>query len=600
MLAGGLDRKYKIRQTIIDMKGILSKISIIFFFFLLLLFFSASQLLAQTKTTQLNNSPAVTANSDVPNNLHNWTQRVMIEVMSSLSCQLTGIDPTTPSKQCLGFNQKTGKIGFLPAGNLQKGEIGGAIGGMTSMISMLYTPPLHTSDYFQNLAQNFGITKKTYAQHTGTGFDSLSPLMNIWTTFRNIVYLFLVVIFVVIGLAIMLRIKIDPRTVMTVQNQIPKIIVGILLVTFSFAIAGFLVDLMWVSIFLVYNVISGTAGVGAAISNLNPSLLQGKTAIEASGNIATGGVFGIATNITYGLGDVFKNLIGVQRCDSIANCLNAEFNPLNFIFHVDSSPSFNPIELLYNLISWYAGGSIFWNISHVPTGGTPLLTEFITAIKNVGAIAIGGLVSVTTQYLLREWLPTLIIYLIVFLALVVALFRLWFTLLMAYVSILLDVVLAPFWIIGGIVPGSPISFSGWLKDIGANLLAFPVTIFMFIMARVFMDSFGSTSSTNFVPPLIGNPGSSNLIGFLIAFGIILMTPNVVNMLKQMLKAPKMDTGLGKAFSVGPALLTNTGRGIGGTFASADEFIMKDVGGGKHDWGRRDLPRAIFGRLIGRG
>src|SRR3989344_9366698 len=174
------------------------------------------------------NYPVANTNPDVPNNLHNWTQNVMIEVMSALTCQLAGVDPINPKQGCLGIDSASGKIGFLPSP-----QEGGAIGFMGNMISVLYTPPLHTADYFQDLASNFGLSKHAYSQTTGTGFKSLTPLIGIWSAFRNIVYLFLVIIFVIIGLAIMLRVKIDPRTVMTIQNQIPKIIIGILAVTFS-------------------------------------------------------------------------------------------------------------------------------------------------------------------------------------------------------------------------------------------------------------------------------------------------------------------------------------------------------------------------------
>ena len=51
-------------------------------------------------------------NPDVPNNLHNWTQTVLIEVISATSCMITGIDPSNPNQACLGIDQKTKKIGF--------------------------------------------------------------------------------------------------------------------------------------------------------------------------------------------------------------------------------------------------------------------------------------------------------------------------------------------------------------------------------------------------------------------------------------------------------------------------------------------------------
>jgi hypothetical protein len=477
-----LDREVKIRQTVVSfMKGFLSKLLVFSFLLLSTFCFLASTTSAQAAST----TPATNVNSDVPNNLHNWTQTVMIETMSALTCQIAGIDPINPKQPCLGADQKTGKIGFLPSP-----QTGGAIGFMGNMISVLYTPPLHTSDYFQYLSSNFGINKKAYAQ-TGTGFDSLKPLMNIWVAFRNIVYLILVIIFVAIGLAIMLRVKIDPRTVMTIQNQIPKIIVGILAVTFSFAIAGFLIDIMWVMIYLIYNVITQAAGHEV----IKSAGLEGGTPF---GVIGAGNSWSILWEASKDIGVTIANLLGF---DSL----------MNTAAH----------------LSWWQG--------------------IISGILGIAGVLTGIL----------GFLGGLIAFLIIGIALLAALFRIWFALIKAYVMILLDVILAPFWIIGGIVPGSPISVGGWLKDIGANLLAFPVTIAMFMFAVLFKDMFGKIPANQyFFPPLIGNPQdmSPSLIGAIISLGIVLMTPSMVDLLKQMVKAPKTNM-MG---AIGSSLRAGTG------------------------------------------
>jgi len=47
---------------------------------------------------------------------------------------------------------------------------------------------------------------------------------------------------------IMFRVRISPQTVITVQSALPKIIFTLILITFSYAIAGFLIDLMYVVI----------------------------------------------------------------------------------------------------------------------------------------------------------------------------------------------------------------------------------------------------------------------------------------------------------------------------------------------------------------
>jgi len=514
----------------------------LFSFFIFHFSFLISPSFAQAKTTQTNNYPVANTNPDVPNNLHNWTQNVMIEVMLSLTCQLVGVDPTTPTKQCLGVNQKTGKIGFLPAGNPKTGEIGGAIGFMGNMIATLYTPPLHTGDYFQNLAQNFGINKKAYAQNAGAGFQGLTPLISIWTAFRNIVYLFLVIVFVVIGLAIMLRVKIDPRTVMSIQNQIPKIIIGILVVTFSFAIAGFLIDLMWVFIYLIYGIISGVGNV----NQFNPVNLQGTNAFSAVNGLS--GFVGIVGSSAKATGSVISSMFT---------------GPIGGVLGTFVSSIISFMVLHFTPLGHIADGLT------KALGGIPLFGKAAEAIaEGTFSLAIGGVATAFLGSTILHWFATAVAFIIISIALLAALFRLWFTLIMAYVHILLDVVLAPFWIIGGIVPGSPISLSGWLRDIGANLLAFPVTIGMFMLGKVFIDAFGTTQiKGEFVPPLIGNPGATDAIGSLIGLGIILMTPNVVNMLKAALKAPKVDTGgFGKAIGVGTGVLTAPAKPVIGGFS----------------------------------
>jgi len=126
------------------------------FYFLFSASLSAPTVFAEQVNQNSFTSP--NTNPDVPNNLHTYTQNVVIEILSAATCQLAGIDPVNPNAQCLGVDQKTGKIGFVDPTNGAGG--GGAIGIMGNMISMLYTFPIHTGDYFHYLAQNFGITKK--------------------------------------------------------------------------------------------------------------------------------------------------------------------------------------------------------------------------------------------------------------------------------------------------------------------------------------------------------------------------------------------------------------------------------------------------------
>lgn len=551
------------------MSRVLSKILAFSFLLISTFYFLSSVNLTYAASQVTPNQSNVTAlsntNPDVPNNLHNWTQTVMIEVMSSLTCQIAGIDPINPKQSCLGADVKTGKIGFLPSP-----KTGGAIGFMGNMISVLYTPPLHTSDYFQNLAQNFGITKKTYAAQSegGTGFQSLSPLMGIWTAFRNIVYLILVIVFVVIGLAIMLRVKIDPRTVMSIQNQIPKIIVGILAVTFSFAIAGFLIDMMWVLIYLIYGVFSGISPeIANIVTNLSPTSIQGKNVIDVVDKLipVSGGVFGIANNVATSSRALMTNILGISPVPlaTFGNLFEA-LSGLKFQSLGSILPNFL-IDLISSGAGLFVGSSWAQLIADKSIFGWSIPTGTAAGI-------IGGFSAfLGAEEMLRFIIPYGIVFLIVSISLLVALFKLWFALIMAYVQILLSVVLAPFWIIGGIIPGSPISLGGWFKNMAANLLAFPATLAMFMLGKIFMDIFGNTSVVGvqkFTPPFIGDVGDPSLIGSLIGLGIILMTPNIVNLLKTALKAPKTDMGIGAAIGAGTGIPTKAAMTAGGIMTVA--------------------------------
>lgn len=509
---------------------------------------------ANAQTYQPNPNLTSNTNPDVPQNLHTWTQTVFIEVLSAGICQIAGIDLTNPNQQCLGVDQKSGKIVFV---HPTAASGGGAIGVTSYMIGQLFNPPVHTTDYFTYLGSNFGVAKKAYAQ--SAGLDQLSPLFNLWTVFRNIVYLAFVVVFVVIGLTIMLRIKIDPRTVMSIENQIPKIIIGIVLVTFSIAIAGLLIDLMYVSMYLIFNTIASVPDTAKNISSLNPALLQGKTTLDLANNLAGDGKLGIA-DIAKKIADagkaIFNTSLGVESCPKGFKdffCLVNDINPLNFVFDLSKSP----INIIYDIGSFVVSAVAFFRVMSMQVGtGVPILDGVITIIgKTATAVTVAGTAWATTQLLLREVLPILIIWVIVFVAMLWAMIRLGFELLKAYIFILLDIVLAPFWIVAGLFPGSPIGFGGWLKSIISNLSAFPVTLGMFLLGNVFINEFNKVQGIGFfTPPLVGNPtgGDASPLAALIGIGVILMTPQVVVMMKELLKSPqlKYTAAIGQAVGVG--------------------------------------------------
>lgn len=111
--------------------------------------------------------------------------------------------------------------------------------------------PLSGVSYVRERFGSFKLVPEVHAQTVGFGFGALKPIQGMWKAFRDIAFGLFVIVAVVFAFMIMFRVKLSPQTVISVQSALPKIVVSLLLVTFSYAIAGFLVDLMYVVIGLL-------------------------------------------------------------------------------------------------------------------------------------------------------------------------------------------------------------------------------------------------------------------------------------------------------------------------------------------------------------
>lgn len=129
---------------------------------------------------------------------------------------------------------------------------GGMIGMTNKSIAYLYNPTISGVQYIADTFNNF-LGKPTYAAN-GFGFENINNFMDLWKTVRNTVYTLISLFFIILGIMIMLRVKISPQATVTVQVIIPKVITTLVLVTFSYAIAGLLFDLSYVVLGIVLNI----------------------------------------------------------------------------------------------------------------------------------------------------------------------------------------------------------------------------------------------------------------------------------------------------------------------------------------------------------
>ncbi len=125
--------------------------------------------------------------------------------------------------------------------------------------TMFNSPPANTGTYVADLMQNMNLgAEPVYAQ--GIGFSALEPILGVWKTMRNISYFLFIIIFLAIGFMIMFRQKIGGQAAVTAQQAIPRIVVALILVTFSYAIAGLMIDIMYLTMFAIAGLFSEVGG----------------------------------------------------------------------------------------------------------------------------------------------------------------------------------------------------------------------------------------------------------------------------------------------------------------------------------------------------
>lgn len=409
-----------------------------------------------------------------------------------------------------------------------------ALGQVSNGIASIYkNQPASLAWYVDDTLATAGFAKPVYAQ--GIGFSGLVPLLPLWKTFRNVSYVILVFVMVIIGFMVIFRMKLDPKTVISVQAALPKIIVTLLLITFSYAIAGFLIDLMYVSIAIIVYLL-GTAfqsGGGAIFPGTNPGDIAGYQRVF----------------LTADSGDLF-----------------------NSVFALGLTPS---------AFMNFFGGS--WGNAILGVGGLGLGAAAGASIAGSGSI-LAGIMS-APALLIGAGAVGGIIVLIILLGLLFTFIRLFFLLINAYFQILIGVILGPIFLLQEAIPGRS-GFSQWILNLIANLSVFPATVAIIYLSWIFTSI--SWKGNLWGPPFIGLPGSAsgssgsdfgNPFATIFGLSIIFLAPNLVASIKKIFH-PKPSLPI----TAGSAISPLTG-GVSTTMGTVQQFyypmqIMREAGSAK--------------------
>lgn len=395
-----------------------------------------------------------------------------------------------------------------------------ALAGLNNTVIAFYNnPPATTQMFAMDLGQTLGfIPRQVNAQ--GIGFAGLSVLLPIWKAFRNVAYAMLAVILIVIGFMVMFRKKIDPKTVVTVQNAIPRVVVALLLVTFSYAIVGLMIDLMYFVIVLtaglLTNVVPG-GSFGALVSGIEtrwyPNLLDPSTWLPTFSNAKASAPEVISVLLNGGLGGLLRFFFGsgFQAFDDIGKLLTGNWNPAfkTAVFAVQG------------ILTYLIGG-----------GGTK------------GAV-IGALTS-----------GPVLLLLIILIVLLFGIIRLVFMLVDAYINIIISLLFSPFQLMLEAVPGTN-AFGNWFRWLFAKIITFPITAALLMVAAFLTSQDNATKM--WAPPLISSGGGTTGMAGFIGLGMLLVIPSIVASIQKGLKAePFIPGGVG-------AVLGPIGSGVGQLF-----------------------------------
>lgn len=415
------------------------------------------------------------------------------------------------------------------------------VGGMTGMIVYPFShkPASGVSYVFDSLSNHGLVPQQAYAVE-GVGFASLKPITGIWKLFRDISYLILVLIIIFIGFMIMFRMKLNPQTAISIENTLPRIIITLIFITFSFAIAGFLIDLMYVFM-----------GVGVSLVSKNQTLANGSVINDIYGS----NVWDLFNSTAYAHGNIFRT------GDAILN-LFPQFieNSIRTIVGFLTIILTNRMPVIGNLFS----GDFLKDV--LETGG---LLKFVVQLITTGIIGAAGSILAGKILSLLIWFTALSVFI-----------RIFFALFFNYIQIIVLTIFAPIILLFGAIPGKH-TFGFWFKNLAANLLTFPLVAILIIVANMIVN-LPITDGYMWQPPMMSSTDTRDgAFNILVGIGVLYMIPNLMKMVKKALGAEGLPgAGLGLFFGgatvAGGSILGVAGQASGIFYAkqTLDMFTGK--------------------------
>ena len=436
-------------------------------------------------------------------------------------------------------------------------------GKITGFITIPYAnPPASSISWLKQGMEKAGFIPNTYAAE-GIGFASIKGYMGLWTLFRDLAFMLLVLFMISIGFMIMFRVKLDSQTAISIESALPRIVITMLLITFSFAIAGFLIDLMYVIITVSISLIFKLDTMQQALMAKNPGVDINQLIANEQGRYVTAS----------------GRLLWPDSLGSIVFSGTSIFAVGDALYQVLPNTIRFPLQTVLALT---LGHAVNLAVLKWPK-------SFLGAFHGVGAmgftfgVQMGNLldlliipIEILLFLFLANWLPVIVLGLVVLLTVLVFMFKIFFMLLSSYLKIIMYIIFAPFILLFNVIPGNG-SFGWWFKNLFGELIVFPTVIIISMVGRAILEVNTAQIISNpnadvfRLPFLYGIEASD--INLLVSVGLILLTPDFIKMVKDWIGVTESPFNFGPGTFLGGASMVTSVAGFQGQLGGIKNVLI---------------------------
>jgi len=308
-----------------------------------------------------------------------------------------------------------------------------------------------------------------------SGYNYLKDVIHldkIWKSSLNIVYLFSILIFIIVGFMIMFRKNLPGNTTVTVSKALPQIIISLVLATFSFAIVGIIMDLGKVGINLSRSIITN---IYQDMGESEEKIIEQKNVWSLADDVFQ------KTRLDTDVGDALSKipLVGDTLASVFVGKGNTITGELARVGAMGATYYFlqKGLPKIVSEADIKASGEIGLSVVIASLNLDilqPILDLALWIIKNGLYI---GMTAASTG-LMAVIIKSLVLIIICF----YAAFKVFLTLLTTYLKLFINVIVAPFQLMLGAIPGNSAQITNWLKSVVANVLVF---VGVFVVINIF-------------------------------------------------------------------------------------------------------------------